>query len=107
MRSRSLTKENQRIDLAYLSWDVEVTLNECKADGIPCKYIGLGIIDMSNPDLGHYPMYEMEMEGFIVADLTSSKKLIRCKETGEAGVFDRDDFYNRDGSVAEFYAKNF
>jgi hypothetical protein len=52
-------------------------------------------------------MYEMEMEGFIVADLTSSKKLIRCKETGEAGVFDRDAFYNRDGSVAEFYAKNF
>jgi len=66
------------------------------------------LIDMSNPDLGHYPMYELEIDGFIIADLTSNKKLIRCKETGEAGVFDRDAFYNRGGlSVGEFYAKNF
>ena len=96
------------IDMGYLAWDVRVTLDECKADGIPCKYIGLGLIDMSNPDLGHYPMYELELDGFIIADLTSNKKLIRCKETGEAGVFDRDAFYNRGGlSVGEFYAKNF
>ena len=95
------------IDFGYLAWDVETTLASSKQDGIPCKYIGLGKIDADDPTSGWYPMYEIEMEGFIISDLTHNEKLIRCKESGEAGVFNRDAFYNRDGSVAEFYAKNF
>tara|TARA_R110000868_G_scaffold235677_1_gene489595 strand:+ start:213 stop:509 length:297 start_codon:yes stop_codon:yes gene_type:complete len=95
------------IDFGYLAEDVRITMEECKLDAVPCRYLGLGKIDADDPNSGWYPMYEIEMEGFIISDLTSSEKLIRCKETGEAGVFNRDAYYNRGGSVAEFYAKNF
>jgi hypothetical protein len=53
-------------------------------------------------------MYEIELEGFIITDLTNNEILIRSKESGEAGVFNRDAYWTRGGqSIAEFYAKNF
>jgi hypothetical protein len=53
-------------------------------------------------------MYEIELEGFIITDLTNNEIRIRCKESGEAGVFSRDAYWTRGyQSLAEFYAKNF
>ena len=96
------------LDLGYLAWDVRVTLEECEQDGIPCQYIGIGRVDADNAKSNYYPMYEIELEGFIITDLTNNEIRIRCKETGEAGVFNRDAYWTRGGqSIAEFYAKNF
>ena len=96
------------IDLGYLSWDIQMTLDECESDNVPCKYLGLGHVDADNYKSNYYPMYEIELEGFIITDLTNNEIRIRCKETGEAGVFNRDAYWTRGGqSIAEFYAKNF
>ena len=95
-------------DAGYLAWDVQVTLDECKSDDVPCKYIGIGHVDADDYKSNYYPMYEIELEGFIITDLTNNEIRIRCKETGEAGVFSRDAYWTRGGqSLAEFYAKNF
>ena len=96
------------LDLGYLAWDVRVTLEECEQDGIPCQYIGIGRVDADNAKSNYYPMYEIELEGFIITDLTNNEICIRCTDTGEAGVFNRDVYWTRGGqSIAEFYAKNF
>ena len=96
------------LDLGYLAWDVRVTLEECEQDGIPCQYIGIGRVDADDTKSNYYAMYEVDKDGFIIKDMTNNEILIRCKDTGEAGVFNRDAYWTRgDQSVAEFYAKNF
>ena len=95
------------LDFGYLAWDVRATLEECEQDGIPCQYIGIGRVDADNAKSNYYPMYEIDMDGFIIKDMTHNEICIRCKETGEAGVFNRDAYRTRgDQLVAEFYAKN-
>lgn len=91
-----------------LAWDVRTTLLECEQDGIPCEYLGVGHVDEDDIDSAVYPKYKMELDGYILTDLPHNEVYIRCIETGEAGVFNRDAYYNRGGySIAEFFTKNF
>ena len=91
-----------------LAWDVRTTLLECEQDGIPCEYLGVGHVDEDDIDSAIYPKYKMELDGYILTDLPHNEVYIRCIETGEAGVFSRDAYYNRGGySIAEFFKKNF
>ena len=91
-----------------LAQDVRITLLECEQDGIPCEYLGVGHVDEDDIDSAIYPKYKIEFEDYILTDLPNNEVYIRCKETGEAGVFNRNAYYNRGGyTIGEFFAKNF
>ena len=91
-----------------MAWEIRTTMLECEQDKIPCEYLGVGHVDEDSPESAYYPRFKMELDGYTLTDLPHNEVYIRCNETGEAGVFNRDAYYNRGGyTIAEFFAKNF